>query len=167
MKKPQTGFAVLSVLLATIALLALVATAIGTMSRGPDMASGVGVEAAAMQIVGQTAGPMAQLALCAMSWPLADNGTGFHPRYPGGSGTVRSRDCPGTGARIFDVTNGFVMVAPPPGYAGWDYVNDAASVRITLTANDAGHVPALVRAAQKIGPAASVTGSTLSVMVTR
>lgn len=107
------------------------------------------------------------LLLCRTLYPAGDNGNGnpdrrMYPATPGGgaSGPLDTLSCPGQGGTV--IWSGDSRAMAPralPGYAPWSYTNDGTSIRISITATNAGvpyYQDLLDRVAAKVGTSQAV-----------
>ncbi len=81
------------------------------------------------------------LVLCRAVYPDGDNGTGFHPSYPATPAApayVSALICPKPGLSIWSGDASAMQPRQLPGFTPWSYTNDASSIRIAITANEAG-----------------------------
>jgi len=122
------------------------------------------------QLAGQIQQIRNALNICVTVYPLGDNGTGHHPKYPAGATAtpVSGLDCPGdpnTVKNIFQAQNGGFLDPLPYGFGAWQYLNVAAGISITITSNgDDDRNIALSRVASRFANA-SVSGNTLTVVI--
>lgn len=80
------------------------------------------------------------LVLCRAVYPDGNNGTPYHPSYPAALTPVpvTSLICPKPGLSIWSGDASAMQPRPLPGFTPWSYTNDATSIRITISANEAG-----------------------------
>ena len=113
---------------------------------------------------------------CATAYPNGDNGSGFAPAFPAAA-TARSVDvltCPGAPVAqqaLWSGGDGVFAPGPVTGFGGWQYVNDASGIRITLVAANPTDAAA-DRAMRRIvgaqpASAASWTAPTLTLWILR
>ena len=154
------GFAAATVLF-TIALFVLVGAATATIARGNSKAKMF--HEIKDQMISQTELTLSMLLLCRTLYPTGDNGTGFHPQYPGApTGTsLDSVVCPGQATSIWSGDSRAVAPRPLPGFSQFTYYNDATSVRIETTAINADqyYTDLMSAVVRKIGPAQATTAS--------
>jgi hypothetical protein len=117
------------------------------------------------------------LVLCRTIYPAADNGNGLvdgngqriRQQYPAtpSDGMVASIVCPGQSPALL-FTGDSRSLAPRVlgGFTPWSYVNDATSLRISITATNPGiqyYQDLLAAVARRIGSQAVASGDTLTV----
>lgn len=154
-----------------ITIMSLAIAALARMRNGAD--NGVQMEKVKETLVQQADLIRSKLLVCATSFPNGDNGSGVHPTYPAtpSSGLVKDLACPGQGAVIGNLWKGTDGIYEPPSIVeltGWQYINDATSVRITNSAS-ASYAPILAgftNAGKSIGPQASVSSGSITVTIT-
>lgn len=151
--------------LAIIGLLSLAAMTLSISGR-PDPGR-LSEQAVAGPLVTQAQAVAAEINACALMYPDGDNGTPWRKPYPAAPAPVSLETlvCPGMPApnnMLYGL--GSTQTAPPAirGLGGWQYANDGTSLRLSITSTDASHATALSLAATRLGPAASVSGNTLT-----
>ncbi|MFT5590252.1 MAG: hypothetical protein ACI9ZF_002437 [Bradyrhizobium sp.] len=135
--RSATGFAAATALfaIALFVLLGFVASSTARNNARAEM-----FHATKDQMVAQRDLIANLLVLCRTVYPDGDNGTGFHPSYPAtpGGGLVTSLVCPKTAPRsIWSGDASAMKPRPMAGFTPWSYINDATSIRIEITANEA------------------------------
>jgi hypothetical protein len=165
----QAGIA-LSYVLAFIALVAIATTYFATTGRG--VARSISNQENKVALLEQATLVRSRIIGCAVSFPGGDNGTGFRLPYPPGTTPVAVRDlvCPGQdGANnLWSGTGGLTLPAPPRIFNDWMYVNDASSMRISISAKTSGDATTLAimdAIATRLGSGASRTGDVLTIVV--
>jgi len=164
------GFAVVSLVLMVIALMAVIAGAIAISSRSYNAA--VAINNTVTQLVAQANLIRQKVTQCVIEYSEGDNGTGFHKTYPAGTNVdVSTLTCPGAPAgsnNLWTGSDSVFLPNPPVGFNAWKYTNDATSVRISIqTTNVSGYGTAMSKAAAKFSSSeASVSGDTLTVTIT-
>jgi hypothetical protein len=115
-----------------------------------------------------------KLIACVVNWPAGDNGSGWRAPYPAGaaSSAVSALQCPGAPVALQPLWNGSDGVLPPramPDFGTWSYANDGTSMRIWITAADhhTATTAAMNSAALRLGTAASISGSTLTIELSK
>ena len=160
------GFAAATLLFA-IALFVLVGAATTTISRNNTKAKMF--HEIKDQMLSQTELTLSMLLLCRTLYPNGDNGTGFHPSYPGASTSVLldSVVCPGQGSSLWSGDSRAIAPRPLPGFTAFTYINDATSVRIETTAtNPDQYYTELMNAVKaKFGDQATVAGNKLTIVL--
>ena len=110
---------------------------------------------------------------CAIQYPGGNNGTGFHIQYPATptGNLVSNLTCPGQSGsnNLWTGTGGSQLPLVPPEFNNWTYVNDATSIRISLTAKigttDLGAMGMINWLANRLGSSASIVGPTLTIVI--
>jgi hypothetical protein len=162
------GFAAV---LTIIALLTAVSLATARLHNAAN--TGERVERVREELLQQASLVQGKLIACMASWPGGDNGTGYRVAYPAAltATAVSALACPGAPAALQPLWHGADGVLPPrqmPDFGAWSYVNDATSMRVSITA--ANSYPyttaALASAALRLGSTqASISGSTLTIVL--
>ena len=119
LQRPRArGFAAATLLFA-IALFVLVGAATATISRSNTKAKMF--NDIKSQMLSQTELTLSMLLLCRTLYPNGDNGTGFHPSYPGGSTGVllNSVVCPGQGSSLWSGDSRAIAPRPLPGFTAF------------------------------------------------
>lgn len=167
----QSGFSVLSLLFVAVAMLAGLAFAL--TGRGPGVQGQLNAQKTA-ELVAQAQLTLHRITKCATDHPGGDNGTAWHKAYPRdaqpGSLAATALVCPGNGQNLWSGVDGVYAPAPIAGFAPWVYSNGSTALISITTPQPAAHAEAIAAAAQRLGPAATVTttltaGDTLSVKV--
>jgi hypothetical protein len=160
----------LAYLLAFIALLSIVTMSLSQMTRGATR-SRLNFDTS-MALHEQAQLIRNRILVCAVAYPVGDNGTGFHPTYPAtpGSGLLRDAVCPGQPApgNLWSGTGGLLLPPPPRGFAPWTLSNDAASLRIALAAldpADAGARGIIDHLLARLGSGASRSAGVLTIVL--
>lgn len=162
----QTGFSILTFLLAAVVLLgSLIFVFIGS---GPNVQGQLNTQRSA-ELIAQAQLIAHRLTQCASDYPQGDNGTTFHKAYPPdanpGARAVADLICPGSNQNLWSGVDGVYLPQAPSGFNAWQYTNTAtASISITSTAANT-YASAIANAASKIGNAASATANTLTVKI--
>jgi hypothetical protein len=136
--RPAYGFAATTALfaIALFVMLGFVASSTARNSARAEM-----FHATKDQMVAQRDLIANLLLLCRTVYPDGDNGTGFHPSYPAtpAGGLVTSLVCPKTAPQSIWFGDANAMKPRPmTGFTPWSYINDATSIRLEITANEAG-----------------------------
>ncbi|GAA4030040.1 hypothetical protein [Actimicrobium antarcticum] len=135
--RPANGFAAATALfaIALFVLLGFVATNTARNNARAEI-----FHATKDQMVAQRDLIANMLVLCRAVYPDGNNGTGFHPSYPAtpGDSLVASLLCPKPMLSIWSGDASAMKPRPLAGFTPWTYVNDATSIRIAVTALDAG-----------------------------
>ncbi|MDY7572983.1 hypothetical protein [Actimicrobium sp. CCI2.3] len=165
--RPATGFAAATALFAIglFVLLGFVASGNARNSARAEL-----FHATKDQMVAQRDLIANLLVLCRAVYPDGNNGTAFHPSYPAtpsSPSTVSALICPKSGLSIWSGDASATQLRPLTGFTPWSYINDATSIRIAITANEAGSTfyrNLLDAVIAKIGSAqATRSGDTLTV----
>ena len=124
------------------------------------------------ELVNQASLIRAKLIACTVQYPGGDNGLGYRPQLPStpATGLVSDALCPGNpGANksLWTASDGIYAPRTLMGLSAWRYTHDATSARISVTAVSGGHTTtaALTNAALRFGAQASVTGTTLTIVI--
>lgn len=132
----QRGFFV-GYILFGIALISIAMTGLAMMTR--DAGQRAYLHKVAGEVVKQVQVVRNVVAQCAMLHPTGDNGTGFAPKFPGGSSVaVSTLECPGApyaNKNLWTGRDGVHLPLTPTGFTGWNYTNDAAGIKIELTSS--------------------------------
>lgn len=158
----QRGVAILSMLFMAVVL----AVAVTRLMTATDTV-GVRNQAEsnyASQVAAQANLIRSRILLCASDYPDGNNGTAYRPALPAAAleVDVSTLVCPGTTQSLWNGTDG-VTYPPTPKMTTtvWVYVNDAVSARLAI----AGDTAMLSKAAARLGPDATLSGSNLTYKV--
>ena len=136
--RPATGFAAATALFA-IALFVLLGFVASSNSRNNARAEYF--HATKDQMVAQRDLIANLLVLCRAVYPDGNNGTAFHPSYPATPAApsyVTSLICPKPARSLWSGDASAMQPRPLSGFTPWSYTNDATSIRIAITALEAG-----------------------------
>lgn len=165
----QKGVA-LSYVLAFIALLSIATTFFAMTQRGA--AQSLVNQENRVALLEQSTLIRSRIIGCTVSFPGGDNGTGFRLPYPAATTAVAVRDltCPGqSGANnLWSGTGGLTLPAPPRIFNNWTFVNDATSMRISISAKTPGDLntrAVMDFVVARLGASASRTGDTMTVVL--
>lgn len=161
----QRGSAIIAMILAIVVVMAMIGAAV---VQGVDTAGMVSNNNAIQTVVAQASLIRSKLNACAVEYPSGDNGNGFRPPYPASlvPASVATRMCPGAAINLWSMGDAVSFPPTPAGTGGWQYVNDATSLRILLTSNTAEMAALLGPAAARLGPQASTSGTSPNVTLT-
>lgn len=120
------------------------------------------------KIVSQAQTVQAELIACTVGYPLGNNGTAYRLTLPAAAtaANISALTCPGKPVGnnlLFGSADSSALPAQMTGMGVWQFINDATSARLTLTATTGNYSSALAYAATKLGSAAVVVGNTLTV----
>lgn len=141
-----------------------VALLMTTIQGGSD-ATNVLKTSIVVQQMAQQAGLIRQrIIACGTDNPSGNNGTTFRVIYPGAAtaASVSALICPGNATNIWSQSDGAVVPVPLAGFNAWQYINDASSMRITVTSTVADRTTILPSLANSLGTQASYSGNTLT-----
>jgi hypothetical protein len=164
-KKNQYGFSLLVLILgcATIAVLLSISIA-GTTSTASMFSSNNITHV----VTGQASIIRARLLQCSTDYPTGNNGTGFRISFPAAvtEVNVSALNCPGNSLGLWNWSDG--VSAPPSisGFGSWRYINDASSLRISITSNASDRASLIPNIINFLGVNASMSGSSPSVTLT-
>ncbi len=131
--RAQRGFVIAYVFVTVALLAALAAVLIHSSRTAPTIARLQALESA---LRAQAGVQRERIGRCVLEYPSGNNGTGFHPAYPGGSAVAAdSLICPGAPAgnqSLWAGQGGDFMPQAPSGFV-WTYTNDASGVSLHLT----------------------------------
>lgn len=163
----QHGAAFVAVL-AIIGLLVAVSVAAAKLRNAAD--TGARMESVRDELWQQASLIRDKLIACTINWPSGDNGTGYRPAYPAAAtpAAVSGLACPGEPGQpnLWSASDGVLPPRPLNDFGVWAYTNDAASLRLTITAaNSFTYTKAAMQSvARRLGAdQASVSGSTLTI----
>jgi hypothetical protein len=166
--RKSRGF-ILGYALLGLALLSLTLMVIARMnSQGVD---GRRMAETRDEVVQQAGLIRSKLLACTIAFPGGDNGLGFRLQFPAApvSGLVADTLCPGNpnaNKAVWSQGDGVYMPRTLTNLSAWRIAHDATSVRISVTAQSGGWaLAALNNAARRLGPQATVSGSTLTVVI--
>lgn len=167
--KKASGFA-LGYALFALAILSLTIAALARVNgQGAD---GKRMADTRDEVIQQVNLIRAKLIACSVYFPGGDNGLGYRLQLPvtPTSSLVVDAVCPGnpnTNKSIWSLSDGVYMPRSLTGLSSWSYKHDASSARISITAVSGGNAmtAALNNAALRFGVQASVSGSTLTLLI--
>lgn len=163
-RNKQSGLGILIVLIMAAVLSGVLAA---VLAGGANSASMVSNNNASQTIAAQAGLIRSRILQCSTAYPSGNNGTGFRATYPAGVTTVNVSTlvCPGSALNLWNQSDGVFMPSPPAGFNAWQFTNDATSMRLTISASTADRIAILPAIANLLGPQASVSGSTLTWML--
>lgn len=161
MRKTQSGYGILIFILLTIVLGATLAA---NLAGGASVASMMANSNAANMVAAQASLIRGRILQCGIDYPSGNNGTSYRVIYPSATtaANVSALTCPGNSANLWSQSDGVAMPASLSGFNAWQYVNDATSMRITVTSTNADRTAILPRIVTLLGSQASYAGSTLT-----
>ena len=167
--RSERGIA-LSYILAVIALLTVATMFVARTQRGTAQA--LINQENRLALIDQFGLIRSRVIACAVTYPGGDNGTSYRTPFPAAMTrtVVRDLTCPGQpGANnLWSGTGGLSLPAPPSLYSDWRFVNDAASMRLEISARVGGSAIArgvLDGIASRLGNQASRSGDTLTIVL--
>jgi hypothetical protein len=150
----------------------LVAASVATARLRNAAATGERVERVRDELLQQASTIRGKLLACVVQWPGGNNGTGHRIPYPAAtvSAPVDGLECPGAPTALQPLwhgTDGVLVPRPMPDFGAWSYTNDATSMRLSIDAANAfTYTSAAMRsAALRLGTVATISGSTLTIVL--
>lgn len=163
--KLQQGF--ISYLQLAIVLLAVFSVASAQMIRSGNTEQYIFSTRTA--IIDQAELIRSRIFFCTINFPAGDNGTGIRPRFPATptSNNVRDAICPGSASNLWTASSSIILPSPPAGFSEWQYQNDGAGLRISISASSATNTTSMkaLRMASTRLSNATLSNSTLSILV--
>lgn len=159
--KRQRGFSFFAMIMVVVVIIAALSAAMMATSRTNETA--MSDLRNSQLVVSQANLIRSKLINCAIDIP-GNNGGSFHLPYPRADveTNVSGLTCPGTGLSLWTGSDAIFAPTAPFASQTWKYINDATSVRISLS--DSSPNNALTLAATKFG-AAEVAGSSSSTFI--
>jgi hypothetical protein len=164
-KLRQGGFGLISVILSVVVILAAISA---SMMGGLNTAGMVKAGNVSRVVVAQAMTIRSRILQCGADYPTGQNGTGFRVPFPGAStsAAVSSLVCPGNSLGLWSWPDG--VTAPPSiiGFTPWSYVNDASSMRLTITSTNAESASLSGLIVNMLGVVSSQSGISPSITIT-
>lgn len=124
------------------------------------------------ELVQQASLIRSKIIACTVQYPGGNNGLGFRLQFPAApvSGAVADALCPGNpnvSKSLWNPADGTYMPRQLAGFSAWGIAHDATSMRISITTTSGAQhdLAALTNAALKFGSQATLTGSTLTIII--
>ena len=161
MRKKQSGFGLIIMLLIAITFIIVLAV---SMRDGTNLSLMMGNNNIVQMEVAQASLIRARILQCGTDYPTGNNGTTYNINYPSASTAtnVSALICPGNSTNLWAQSDGVTMPAGLSGFGQWQFANDASGMRLTIGASTTNTTNLLSTIAISLGSQASVSSSTLT-----
>jgi hypothetical protein len=160
--KKQQGFSILAIILMMVVLVTAVSF---LFVKDTDINNTMINSTISHTVVAQAGIVRSRVLACGIEYPTGNNGTAFRVQYPAATVAINisALTCPGAAnANLWTLMDGLTLPQTVSGFNSWQYTNDAASMRLTLTATSADRISMLPTLVTALGVGASSAGNTLT-----
>ncbi len=162
----QAGFSILTLLALTVTLVAGLAFVL--IGSGPNVPGQMNAQRTS-QLVAQAQLIMQRIVKCATDYSEFNTAsTGYPVDASPGALAVANLVCPANSQNLWSGVDGVYLPTAPTGFGAWQYTNDTGTGQISIAITStppADYAISLSAAASKIGPAATASADTLTLII--